>query len=74
MSNTDRNLSNNQIERLNKGIKNIYNFFIFFYNKYYIDCFYNISNRKANIVILSLSTFSKYAFTFKHIFECLMKI
>ncbi len=45
LSNTDRSLSNNQIERLNKGIK--------MYAKYYNDHFYISSNRKANIIILS---------------------
>ncbi len=50
LSNTDRSLSNNQIERLNKGIK-------MYTKKYYIDRFYIISNRKANI----------YAFAHCHI-------
>ncbi len=50
----DRSLSNNQIERLNKGIN--------VYKKYYNDCFYIISNRKANIIILSRlpSALNKY--------------
>ncbi len=39
-------LSNNQIERLNKAIQ-------MYTKKYYNDCFYIISNRKANIIILS---------------------
>ncbi len=42
LSNMDRSLSNNQIERLNKGIKMYFNV-----------CFYIISNSKANIIILS---------------------
>ncbi len=47
------------------------------YKKYYNDCFYIISNRKANIKIVSClpSAFSKYAFiSFKQIFEWLMNI
>ncbi len=57
LSNTDINLSNNHIERLNKGIK-------MDAKKYSKDCFYIISNRKANIIILSPlpSAFSKYTF------------
>ncbi len=57
VSNTDRSLSNNQIERLNKGIK-------MYTKKYYNDYFYIVSNRKANIIILSRlpSAFSKYTF------------
>ncbi len=69
-SDTDRSLSNNQIELLNKEIK-------MYTKKYYKDCFYIISNRKANILILSRlpSAFSKYAFiSFKQIFEWLMNI
>ncbi len=69
LSNMDRSLSNNQIEWLNKGIN--------VYKKYYNDCFYIISNRKANIIILSrlLSAFNKYAFiSFKQIFEWLMNL
>ncbi len=65
----DRSLSNNQIEWLNKGIN--------VYKKYYNDCFYIISNRKANIIILSrlLSAFNKYAFiSFKQIFEWLINL
>ncbi len=69
LSNTDRSLSNNQIELLNKGIK-------MYRKKYHNDCFY-IIGRKANIIILSnlLSAFSKYAFiSFKQTFEWLMNI
>ncbi len=55
-SNTDRSRSNNQIVRLNKGIK-------MYTKKYYKDCFYIISNRKANIILSRfLSAFSKYSF------------
>ncbi len=70
LCNMDRSLSNNQIELLNKGIKR-------YTKKYYNDCFYIISNRKANFIILSRlpSAFSKCAFiSFKQIFEWLMNI
>ncbi len=70
LSNMDRSLSNNQIELLNKGIKR-------YTKKYYNDCFYIISNRKANIIILSRlpSAFSKCTFiSFKQSFEWLMNI
>uniref|UniRef100_A0A672Q2N7 Telomere-associated protein Rif1 N-terminal domain-containing protein n=1 Tax=Sinocyclocheilus grahami TaxID=75366 RepID=A0A672Q2N7_SINGR len=65
LSNMNRSLSNNPIELLNKGIE--------MYTKYYNDCFYIISNRKANIIILSQplthplftspSSFSRHAST-----------
>ncbi len=57
LSNKDRSLSNNQIELLNKIIK-------MYTKNNYDDCFYTISNRKSNIIIISClpSAFSKYAF------------